>query len=162
MISVLLICNLSQHARVWPLFQAPAGHGAINLLVQQPRRGVARAQIALERQRRDPRLAWADEMYGLKSGCQRQLGMLHHRGGCHRSLVPAADALKQLAGALADEVVSHVVAAQAAKPFGPTLPVQSFGAVRFSADVPQKFGERHAGLELKSGELRLCGQYLMR
>ncbi len=79
--------------------------------------------------------------------------------------MPAADALEQLAGTMADEVVPRVVAARATEPLGPTRPLQSFGALLFSAEMPQEFGDRHAELELdlvaghrgstSSGELRL-------
>jgi hypothetical protein len=94
------------------------------------------------------RLGLADEMDGLEPGGQRQLGMFHHRAGRHRRLVPAADALKQLAGTLADEVVPHVVAARATEFHGPTRPLQSVGALLFSTEVPQELGDRHAGPEL--------------
>jgi hypothetical protein len=104
-------------------------------------------------------------MDGQELDSQRKLGMLDHRAGRHRSLMPAADALEQLASALADEVVSRVVAARAAEALGPTCPLQSFDALRLCAELTQGFGDRHAGLELNllaghrgspsSGELRL-------
>jgi hypothetical protein len=114
-------------------------------------------------------MAWevkplTNEMDGQEPGGQRQLGMLHHRAGRHRSLMPAADALEHLAGALADEVMPRVVTARAAVALGPTRPLQRFGALLFGAEVTQEFGNRHAGLGLdlvaghrgspSSGELR--------
>ncbi len=133
--------------------------------MQQPRSGVAHAQIALERQRRDPRLRLADEVDGQEPGGQRQLEMLHHHAGSHRRLMQAAHALEQLAGPLTHKLVPRVVAARAAKALGPTRALLSFGALLFSAEMPQEFGDRHAGLELdfvaghrgspSSGELRL-------
>ena len=147
------------------------GHRAVDLLVEQPRRGVAHSEIALERQRRHPGLGLADEMYGQEPGGQRQLGVFHHRAGRHRCLVPAADALEELSGALADEVVPGAVAAPAAEPVRPARTLQCFHTLRFGAKVTQELGDRHAGLELDlvaghrgspwSGELRLRGQRLI-
>jgi hypothetical protein len=122
--------------------------GAIDLLVQQPGGRVAHAQITLQGQRRDPRLGLADEMDGQEPGGQRQLGMLHHRAGRRRSLMPAADALEQLAGALADEVVPRVVTARAVEALGLTRALHLLCALRFGAEVAQEFGDRHSGLEL--------------
>jgi hypothetical protein len=136
------------HRAVHQVGGLQVSHVAVDLLVQQPRAGVANAHIALEPERRQPSLGLADEMDGQERGDQRQLAMLDHRAGRHRSLVPAADALKQLAGTLAEEVVPRVVAARAVKPLGPTRSLQSFDAMLFSAEVPQEFGDRHAGMEL--------------
>ncbi len=116
------VCVVQLHRAVQQVGGFPVNHGAVDLLVQQPRGGVAHAQIALENQRRQPRLGLADEMDGQEPGRQRKLGMLHQLGGNHRSLLPAADALKQFASTLADEVVPLVVAARASEPLGPTRP----------------------------------------
>ncbi len=96
---------------------------------------------------------------------KRQRGMLHHRAGRHRSVMTAADALEQLEGALADEVVPPVVASRAAEALGLARTLQDFGALLFGAKVTREFRDRHAGLELdlvaghrgspSSGELRL-------
>ena len=53
------------------------GHGAVDSLMQQPCRGVADAQLALERQRRQPGLGLADEVDAQEPDRQRQFGVLH-------------------------------------------------------------------------------------
>ncbi len=148
------------HCAVRQVSGLPIGHGAIDFLVQQPSGGVAYAQIMLEGQRRDPRLGLADEKDGQKPSGQRQLGMLHHRAGRHRSLMPAAQALEQLASALLDEVVPRVVAARASEALDPASPLQSFGALLLGAEVTQEFGDRHAGLQLNVVAEHRCSSSL--
>jgi len=50
------------------------GHGAVDSLMQQPRGGLADAQLALERQRGQPGLGLADEVDAQEPSRQRQFG----------------------------------------------------------------------------------------
>jgi hypothetical protein len=118
----------------------PIRHGAVAFLVQQPRSEMAQAPVVLERKRLHPRLRLADEMDGQEPDGQLQLGMPHRRAGRHRCLMPAADALEKLAGALTDEVVPRVVSVRAAEALGRTRPLPDFGALRFDTKVTQEFG----------------------
>lgn len=147
------------------------GHGVVDLVVQQPGRGVAHPQIPLERQRGDAGLGLADEVNGQEPGRQRQLGVLH-QGACRqRGLMPARPALKQLAGAVTHHVVMVTGAARAAEAIGPARAVDRLGALRLGAEAAQKFRNRHAALELdlvaghrsppSSGKLRVRGHLIM-
>lgn len=145
-------------------FEAMAGflpsHGVVDLVVQQPGGRVAHAQIALVGQGRQSGLGLADEVDGQEPGRQRQLGVLHHRTGDQGGLMPASDALEQLAGAVTDDVVRRTAAAGAAKAIGPSRASQRLGAMRLGAEHAQEFRDRHARLELDAvaghRELSLC------
>lgn len=87
------------------------GHGAVDSLVQQPRLGVTHAQLAFERQRRQPGLGLADDVDHPEPGCKHQRRVLHQVAGRQRSLVPAPIALEQLARAVTDDLaLGHRVA----------------------------------------------------
>ena len=73
------------------------GHGATYLLVQQPGRGVAHPDLALERQSRQPGLGLADEVDREEPVCQRQFGVHHQTVSAQRGLMPTAIALEKLA-----------------------------------------------------------------
>jgi hypothetical protein len=146
------------------------GHRVVDLVVQQPGRGVAHPQIALEGQRRDAGLGLADQVHGQEPSRQRQLGVLHERSGGQRSLVPTGAALEQLSGTVIDHVVLRALTARAAKPARPAGAANRFGALLFGAEAGQKLRDRHARLELdlvaghrgspSSGEFRLRSHWL--
>ena len=140
------------HGPFEPMAALAPSHRAIDLLVQQPSGGVAHAELALERQRRQARLGLADQIDGQEPGGQRQLGVLHQAARGQRGLVPAGDALEQVAGAVADHVVRLAVAARTAEAPRPTCSLQRLGAVRLRAEAAKELGQGHAGLELDSVE----------
>lgn len=128
------------------------GHGAVDLVVQQPGGGVAHAELALHRQRRQTRLGLADQVDGQEPRGQRQLGVLEQAAGGQRGLMPAADALEQTPRAVTNHVVRVAAAAWAAEAAGPAGGFQRRGAVRLGAKAAKELGQRHAGLELDSVE----------
>jgi hypothetical protein len=65
-----------------------------------------------------------------------------------RGLVLAALALKQLARAMAHDIVIGRTAPRAAKPDRPARRLQRVGALRLGTEAAQELGDRHAGLEL--------------
>lgn len=124
------------------------GHGPVDLLVHQPGRGVAHAELTLECQGRQPGLGLADQVDGEKPDRQWQLGVLHEAACGQRRLVAAAVALEQLARAVADDVVVKVIAARTPEAVRPTRLLDCLGALRLSAEAVQELGNRHAVLEL--------------
>lgn len=126
------------------------GHGAVDLVVQQPSGGVAHAELALERQRRQPGLGLADEVDGKKPGRQRQLGVLHQAAGRQRGLMPTGVALEQLASPVADHVMIGGLAARATKHVGPARRLDRFGTLGLAAKAAEEFRDRHAVLELNA------------
>ena len=146
------------------------GHGAVDLLVQQPGRGVAHPELALERQGRQPGLGLADQIDRQEPGRKRQLGVLHQAARRQRCLVPAAVALEQLARTVADNVVLSRTTSRTPEALRPAGMPNGLGALRLGAEARQELRNRHAGLELDvvggHGPLRqqmqhsLCGQWL--
>ena len=149
-----------------------ARHGVVDLVMQEPGRGVAHAQVTLERQGRDAGFGLTDEVDGQEPGGQRQLGVFHQGASGQRGLKAAAAALVELAGTLRHKIVLRAGALRAAKPLRPTRALERLGALRFGAKVAQKLWDRHAVLELDSvagnrgspstRELRLRTQWLTR
>ena len=125
-----------------------AGHGVVELVVQQPSRGVAHAQVSLERQGRDACLSLADVVDGQEPDGQRQFGVFHQGASGQRGPKAAVSALVELAGALHHKIVLRTGALRAAKPLRPTQALESLGALRFGTEVAQKLRDRHAMLEL--------------
>ncbi len=125
-----------------------AGHGVVDLVVQQPGGGVTHAQIALERQGRDAGLGMADEVDGQEPGRERQFGVFHQGASSQRGLKTTVPALVDLAGATHHKVVLHAAALRAAKPLRPTRALGCLSALCIGAKVAQKLGERDAVLKL--------------
>ena len=126
------------------------GHGVIDLLVQQPSRSVAHANLALERHRRQPGLGLADEVDGQEPSGQWQFGVLHQAAGGQRRLMTAGVALKEITCAVADNTVPGCAAARAAKAVRPARALDRLGALRFGAKDAEELGNRNALLKLDS------------
>ena len=124
------------------------GHGAVDLLVQQPRRGVADTQVALERQRRQASFGLADQVDGKEPGRQRQFGVLHQTARGQRGLVSTAVALKQPACILAEHAVIGAVATRTTESIRPSRLLDRLGALRLGAEALKEFWNGHAVLEL--------------
>ena len=124
------------------------GHGAVDLLMQQPSSGIAHAKLAHERQGRQTGLGLTDEVYGQEPGRQWQLGVRHEAAGGQRGLMPATIALEELASPVADHIVITAGAARAAKPLRPTRSLDRLSALRLGAKAAKEFRDRHAVLEL--------------
>lgn len=124
------------------------GHGPVDLVVQQPSRGVAHPDLALECQGRKPGLGLTDEVDRKKPGRQRQLGVLQQTACGQRSLVAACIALEKLSCAMSDDAVDRGVASRAPKATRPARLPDSLGALRLRAEDAQELGDRHALLEL--------------
>ena len=131
-----------------PMAGLALGHDAVDLVVQQPRGGVAHAEVALERQRSQTSLGLADQVDGQEPGRKRQLGVLEQAACSQRGLVPARLALEELACAMANHVVGVAGALRAPKAARPASPLHRLGALRLGAKAVQEFGQRHAVLEL--------------
>ena len=129
------------------------GHGAIDLLMQEPGGVVALTQLALQGQRRQPGLGLADEVDREEPGAQRQLGVLHQAARRQRSLMPAAIALEQLAAAVPDDIVLSRVAPRAPKSARPSRSLDRLGAPRFGPKAAKEFGDGHAVLKLDAVEV---------
>ena len=123
------------------------GHCRHHLLVDQPSRAIAGAELALERQRRQPCLGLADQEDRQKPGAQRQLGAVHHRARRQGGLVPAVTALEELALAVADNVVRARRTTRAPKATRPAHRHQRRSALILSAIALEEF--RHANTALK-------------
>lgn len=146
------------------------GHGAVDLLVQQPGSGIAHPELALKRQGRQPGLGLADRVDRQELGRQRQLGVLHQAARRQRRLVPAAVALEHLAHTMTDAVVLSRITSRTPEALRPAGLSNGFGALRLGAEARQELRDRHAGLELdmvrRHGPLHqqmqhsLCGQWL--
>ena len=128
------------------------GHGTVDLLVQQPGRGIAHPELTFEGQGRRPRLGLADQVDREKPGRQRQLGVLHQAACGDRSLMAAAVALEQFARTVADNIVIGACAARTPKTVRPTRLLDGLGALRLGAEAVQELGNRDAALELNSVE----------
>lgn len=117
-------------------------HRPVDLLMQQPGRGIAHTKLALERQSRQTGLSLTDEVDGQEPGRQGQFGVPHEAAGGQRGLMPATIALQELARPVADHEVITACAAQAAKPFRP-----AHGFDRLGAKAAKEFRNRNAALE---------------
>ncbi len=135
-----------------PMAGVARGHGAIDLVVQQPSGRVAHTELAFERQRRQASLRLTDQIDGQEPGGQWQLGVLHQAACGQRCLMSAAIALEQAPSAVTDYAVSIAIAARATKVARPTSALQHRSAMRRGAKVAMKFRQRHSGLKLDSIE----------
>ena len=126
------------------------GHGPHQLVVDQPGRAIAGAELAHECKGRQPRLGLADQEDRQKPGAQRQLRAVEQAARRQRGLVPAAAALEQLARPVANDVVRFARAARAAKAVGPTQRDQRRRALFFRAIALEEIRQGHAALELDS------------
>ena len=124
------------------------GDSAVDLFVQQPRRGVADTQVALERQRRQAGLGLADQVDGHEPCRQRQFGVLHQTARGQRGLVSASVALKQPAAILAEDAVIGAVATRATESIRPSRLLDRPGALSLSAEALKEIWNGHAVLEL--------------
>ena len=81
------------------------------------------------------------------------LGVLHQAAQGQRGLVPAAGALEQLPGAVADNIVRIVVAARTAQATRPTRGLQHLGAMRLGAKAAKELRQGQAGLRQVSNQV---------
>jgi hypothetical protein len=123
-------------------------HRRHQLLVDQPRRAIGRAQVPLQGQRRQPSLVLAQEVDGQEPGGHRQLGAVQHRASGQRGLTTTSLALVQLAGALAEQIVLGGSTSRAAKACRPAHRRQRRRALRLGAVAREELLHRHATLEL--------------
>ena len=124
------------------------GHGPVDLVVQQPSRGVAHPDLPLECQGRQPGLGLTDEVGREEPGRQWQLGVLQQAAGGQRSLVPACVALEKLSGTMPNHIVVSPAASRAPKPTRPARLLDRLGTLRLCAEDAEELGDRHALLEL--------------
>ena len=148
-------CTLASEVSVIKLHRAAElvggvlrGHGPVDLLMQQPGRGVTHTKLTLERQGRQPCLSLTDEVDGQEPGRQGQFGVCHETACGQGGLMPTAIALEELAGAVADHIVITAGAARTAKSIRPARGLDRFGALCLSAESTKEFRNRHAVLEL--------------
>ena len=119
-------------------------------LMHQPSGAVPCAQVAHERQRRQPGLVLADEVDGQEPDAQRQLGAVEHRASGQRRLMATFLALEQPARAVAHNVVFCAIATRAAKPIRPAHRSERRGALVFAAVAGEELQHRHTKLKLDS------------
>lgn len=123
-------------------------HGRHQLVVHQPSRRVAHANVALELQRCHPCLGLTDQVDGQKPLRQRQLGAVKQRSGGQRGLAMTGVALEQRARAAGDHAVGTTAAARADEPVPPACTAHRLFTCRLGAEALEKLGQRQALLEL--------------
>ncbi len=128
------------------------GHHLQEFVVHQPRRRVAHPQLPLQGQGqgRQSRLGLADQIDRQEPDCQRQLGILKYGSRNQRSLMPARVALKNLAHAIAQNVMRRVIAVRTRKTARPAKGLKRLLALRFGSVVLQKVRHRQSRLKLNS------------
>lgn len=105
------------------------GHDVVDLMLPGPGGGVAHAELALERQRRQSCLGLAGQTDSQKPGALWQLGMLKQAAHGERGLVEANQALKEFVSAAADHDVLGSGGSRAAKAAGPPHGLDGLGAL---------------------------------
>ena len=142
------VIELNQAAeRGLAVMRAHRGH---QLLMDQPGGAVRGADLAHERQGRQPGLGLADQVDRQNPDAQGQIGAVEQGARGQRGLVPAGAALEEFARAMADDLVLSGVAARAPKPLRPAVRHQRLGALGFGAVAVEELGQEHAVLELDS------------
>jgi hypothetical protein len=135
-----------------PVLALAQRHGVVDLVLQRPSGGVAHAELALERQGRQPRLGLAEQVDHQEPCAQRQLGVLKQAAHGQRCLVTAGLALEQLTSAVANDLVFSCVAAQTTKSAGPASDLDGLGTLLLGAEALYELWYRHAVLELNGVE----------
>ena len=128
----------------------PVSHDLHQLVVDQPCRGVAHAQLSPERQGRQPGLGLADQVDRQEPGGQRQFRTLKDGAGNQRGLMAAGGALKDFARAVTEYVVRGFRASRATKPLRPAGRLKSLLALCLGSVVLEKFRHRQPRLKLNS------------
>ena len=132
------------------LLTATQRHGLHQLLVDQPGRAVAGAQVTNEGQGQQPRLVLVDQVDRQVPGCQRQLGAVHDRARRQRGLRHEAAALEKLAYPVTDHVVLGRRTAQTAQTLRSSMCHLRRRTLRFGAVAKEEIEHRHVRLELNS------------
>ena len=125
-------------------------HGLHELLVDQPGRAVAGAQVTSKGQDRQPRLVLVDQVDRQVPGRQRQLGAVHDRARRQRGLRHEAAALEKLAYPVTDHVVPGRRTAQTAKTLRSPMRHLRRHTLRFGAVAKDEIEHRHVPSELNS------------
>src|SRR5690606_29812751 len=138
--SPLAAIALTAEIRIVDLYEAPElasflalRHRLHDLLLHPPRRSVAHAKVALERQRRQVRLAGGQQMHGKEPGPQRHLRGFQQRAAGERGLVATGSALVVDAPFAAKSRSRATLAAGTAEAMGPACLVERPVALRFGA-----------------------------
>jgi hypothetical protein len=126
----------------------PAGHRRHDLVMHQPSRRVAHADVALEFERRQPGLGLADQVDPEEPTRQRQLRVVQQRAGGQRGLSMTSMTLVEAAAVAHNATVRPAAAAWADEAIGPARTPQGFGTGRFGAKALEEFRQGHALLEL--------------
>jgi hypothetical protein len=127
----------------------PAAHGRHDLVMHQPSRGVAHADVALELERRQPGLGLADQVDPEEPTRQRQLRVVQQRAGGQSGLPMTGLTLVKAAAVAHNAAVRPAAAAaRADKAIGPARTPQGFGTGRFGAEALEEFTQGHTLLEL--------------
>ncbi len=128
----------------------PVGHNLHQLVVDQPGRGVAHAQLPPQRQRRQPGLCLTDQVDRQEPGSQRQFRALKDSAGNQRGLMSAGGALKDFASAVTNDAMCCSSASRAMEAFGPASRLKRFLALRLGSIALEKFRHRQSRLKLDS------------
>ena len=126
------------------------GHDLHEFVVDQPRRRVAHPQLSLQCKGRQSGLGLADQIDRQEPDRQRQLGTLEHGTSNQRGLMPARIALKDLARAIAQNVMGGMAASRTAKAVRPAHGFKRLLALCLGSVVLQKVRHRQSRLKLNS------------
>jgi hypothetical protein len=126
------------------------GHGAHELLVQRPGSPVTHAHLALERQRRQPRLGLADQVHRQEPDTQREFGAVHNGPRRQRRLASTLGALKKQSIVMLEAAMFPLAATRTHEPFRPAPTLERRGTLLLASVPVLKFHQRHATLKLDS------------
>ena len=115
-------------------------HGLANLMLYQPCRGVADADLLHQLHRRDALFVVAPAVDRPEPTGQRRARLMKDRSRRHRALIAAQLALMH--PPRGDVAARTAAATWAAKPLRPTLPTQLLGALRLLAKLGAKLAHR--------------------
>ena len=124
------------------------GHRQHELVVHEPSRWVAHAQVALECQRRQAGLGLADQVDRQEPHAQGKLAALKDRASDERGLMTARIALKNLQIPATQHAVGSGLTARATKTVRPARALQCLRALRLRSVQVKELVHRQTGLEL--------------
>ena len=137
---------------LYPSFKAARGlallHHLHQLLLDQPGRLVAHAQVPRQFQGRHGVLGLRQQMHGEIPHCQRQLGRLEHRSGRHRGLTATGGTLPVRPTVMHETTVRLLAAARTDETLRPARRYQRLVALRFRSVRLEKLRHRQSFLEL--------------
>ena len=125
-------------------------HRLHQLVLDQPGARIAHAELALQCQRREPRLGLADQVDRQEPHREGELGAVKDGAGDERTLMAAGVALIQLAATASHHAVRRAPAVGTAKAFGPARRLKGRLTLGLGAESLEKLRHGQTRLELNS------------